>query len=122
MLEMLDYIAKGSEDGTWAGAVKHALTGRKNFSLLSEYELFADWLRVKHPERFILRRVPWSRNGAILSDREVEIAKRFAWFIAFEEWDRWRSTQKYVHYKFWRQLIRHALTDRLRPPTRFHNS
>jgi hypothetical protein len=122
MREMLDFMARGSEDGTWIGAVKHALVGRTNFSLLSEYELFADWLRVKHPERFILRRVPWSRNGAILSAREVQIAKRIAWFIAFEEWDRWRSTQKYVHYKFWRQLLRRASIDRLLPPTQFRNS
>lgn len=121
MREMLDFMAKGSDDATWVGAVRKALTGRKNFSLLSEYELFADWLRIKHPERFILRRVPWSRNGAILSGQEVKIAKRIAWFIAFEEWDRWRSTQQYVHYKFWRQLIRRALTDRLLPPKRFRS-
>jgi hypothetical protein len=119
MGEMLDFLAKSSPDGSWIGAIRAALVDRQGGSLLSEYELFADWLRVRHPERLLLRRLPWSRNGAILSEREIARAKKMACFIAFEEWDRWRSTQGYVHYKFWRELTRHVLGDWLWPAKRF---
>jgi hypothetical protein len=119
MLGMLEFIAKASPDGTWVGAIRQALAGREGGSLLSEYELFADWLRVKHPERMVLRRGPWLRNGALLSEGEMAMAKKVAWFIAVEEWDRWRADQKYEHYKLWRNLLRQALFDWMWPMQRF---
>jgi uncharacterized protein DUF6492 len=62
MREMLHSMGKKSVDGSWVTAIKSAIENRDGGSLFSEYELFADWVRVRHPNRYKLRAVPWVRD------------------------------------------------------------
>jgi len=107
MQEMLQFMGQKSSDGSWVSAIRAALLGRKGGSLFSEYELFADWVRTKYPSRFILRRVPWLREGALLYKPELTMAKRLAWFIAFEDWH--RRYRPWPHLKSRSLLIYRAL-------------
>jgi hypothetical protein len=112
MREMLQFIGQKSNDGSWVSAIRTALLGRKGWWLFSEYELFADWMRAKHPARFVLRSVPWLREGAALYKPEIAIAKRIAWFIAFEDYH--TKYRPGSHLKSWSLLIYRALTDQRR--------
>jgi len=110
MQEMLQFIGQKSADGSWVSAIRTALLGRKGWSLFSEYELFADWMRVKYPARFVLRRVPWLRDGAALYKPELALAKRLAWFIAFEDYHKQSRRWPRRHLKYWSLLIFRVLT------------
>jgi hypothetical protein len=107
MREMLQFMGQRSKDGSWVSAIRTALLGRKGGSLFSEYEIFADWMRVKYPARFILRSVPWLREGGLLYKPELAMAKKLAWFIAFEDWH--RRYRPWPHLKSRSLLIYRAL-------------
>jgi hypothetical protein len=72
--------------------------------LFSEYELFADWVRVHHPSRFVIRAVPWFRAGAMLSKPEIAVFTKLTRFLSFEEWH--QPAKGFLHYRLWRLLCR----------------
>jgi hypothetical protein len=104
MLDMLKALdAKGGEGG-WIAAIHQAIQGRTGECLFSEYELFADYVRSRHPSRSKLRSLPWLRQGAVLSDIEIAIARKLAWFISFEDWHKPDRAQWLNHLRCWKRF------------------
>jgi hypothetical protein len=104
MREMLEFIGKKSSDGSWITAIRNAIENRSGGSLFSEYELFADWVRVHHPSRFVIRAVPWFRGGTMLSKSEIAVFAKLTRFLSFEEWH--QPAKGFLHCRLWRLLCR----------------
>jgi hypothetical protein len=116
MREMLEFIGKKSSDRSWITAIRNVIENRSGESLFSEYELFADWVRVHHPSRFVIRAVPWFRAGGKLSKPEIAVFKKLTWFIAFEEWH--QPEKGFLHHRLWR-LLRRQHTEAVRVTASF---
>jgi hypothetical protein len=107
MLDLLDRIGQ-RKNGDWVSAIRAVISdGRPDLSLFSEYEIFADWVRVTRPNQFALRRLPWNRNGNRCTPFQLTIAKQVMYFIAYESGQNatlsWRELR--------REIIRAVLPD-----------
>ena len=72
----------------WPWAILKRLCG-DGTNLFSEYETYGHYLRLRHPEKCVVRELPWTRDGRRLSGfppspAQLEgLAERFA-FASFE--------------------------------------
>jgi len=104
MLELLQMLDASSADASWVTAIRKAIEHRQGMGLFSEYELFADYVRSRYPNRFVLRSLPWLRQGAMLSKIEIAIIKQFTWFISFEEWHKSDRKHPLNHLRCWKRF------------------
>lgn len=87
--QMLSEIQQRNPTATnWAWAIMNNLQGQGS-NLFSEYETYGHYLKLRHPDGFAARDLPWTRDGAAMagyppSAPKLEIiSKEFA-FAAFE--------------------------------------
>lgn len=113
MLALLRRIGQ-DDQGDWVAAIRRSVSdGRMGLSLFSEYEIFADWVRVNYPDRFALRKLAWSRRGNLFSHRQLAVAKEGMHFIAFEVWDFGRRVSYWRAAKLWCEVLSALLQQRL---------
>jgi hypothetical protein len=115
MLGLLRQIGR-DDQGDWVGAIRRAVSdGRKGGSLFSEYEIFADWVRVTYPDRFVLRKLPWSRKGNLFNRIQLAMAEESMHFIAFEYWHDRRRLSYRRAAKLWVEVFLALMRQRLGP-------
>ena len=117
MLNLLQHLGR-DHAGDWIAAIRRSISdGRSEKSLFSEYELFADWVRLTQPDKFALRRIAWSRDGNLYNRKQLLLAKRVFNFIAYESWHEGEIVTTEIRRRLWKDLLLTSLQSKQRVVT-----